>query len=178
MREFKTNELPQITRENTFEHPLYSDTKTLPIFDEFRKPQYQYLLLKWMGWFKKKIRFHLIISKIPFECSTHCLKRANIGGNLTATYLKNSSLYITTKQKIDECAASLKPLQEEIYNVLINKEANSGDIFLFENPCYFEAQDSSYRSGFGLPKGATSFYDDNNFYGDCRKYAIIGVKIA
>ena len=174
MNNFEFSKLQPPDKSNMLECAIYPDAKTLPIFDEFVKPDYLYLLIKWAGRFKMKIKFHLLVSKIPFE-----LKQTNLksSGVLTPTFLKNANLYINSKKQISQFIA-LKALAEEIYNALYKKDAQKGDVFYFENAVAFYAQDSAFRSGFGLPRHSTSPYDDNVLYGETRTFAIIGVIIA
>lgn len=176
MEEFDIQKLPPLTAHNSFECNFYPDKKTLPVFDKFQEEKYQYLIIRYMGSFKKRIKFHLIISKIPFGVETRNLKTSRIGGALTATFLKSTFLSINSRREVADYI-TLNPLAEEVYLALYGKSFQKEDVVYLQTPCAFYAQDSSHRSGFGLRKDYTSAYDDNVLYGEARKYAIVGIKV-
>lgn len=173
MNIFDLSKLPPVQKDNTLECVLHPETRTLPIFDEFANKKYSYLLIKWYGRFKTKIRFHLLVSKIPFQTEIPNLLYSSV--NLTPTYLKDRWLCIKSKKHISELTG-LKCLAQEVYNTLYDKDVKSNDIVYFDNAVAFEAQDTAYRSGFGMPRFSNN-PDDNQLYGEGRKFAIIGVFI-
>lgn len=170
-------DLPKLTIDNSMDCVLNRKCKTLSIFDEFIKPQYNYLIIKWFGRYKTNIPYHLLVSKVP-DCTQELEKYELKAPAITMTELKDTCVnsayfWIATKKELKEkkglCCYSL---YEEIHQALYAAQSfSTNDILYFKQPCELWAQDSAFRRGFGHKECY------NHEYGETRTFAIIGIII-
>lgn len=164
------NNLPIPIRDDNYQVAhIYEDTKTLPIFTEFNLSRCQYLILKRSGRFKGEIRFHLIVSKAGYETEKTDYR-------LTITKFKKLFYFLYKREDYDGTACEL--LAHKIFDSLVGKTFDVGDIVEFDVACPLQAQDEECTHGFGVNGGSEPVWNENERYGSTHFYSIVGLIIA
>lgn len=148
--------------ERTLRKGIYSDTKTVKLFDEFET--------KTEDGFRKYDRLIITNGAYGPECSyQHIVElhpEKDCVGRITATDFKLGHVL-----KLSEY------IDEQIIRYMKTHKLSVGEEIIFDKPYRFSAQNKSNRTGYGSVYNGEDLIYEGTYYGETDPYAFTGVVI-
>jgi hypothetical protein len=161
------------TPQNSLYYHLNSDTKTIPIMDEYDKSDKQYLIFG--GQYKLcSERFpYPEVDLVVVRCREEVLCYRS---NLTMTDLKNNGGTLLRDTRIEE-KHRLEPLYQELLGISKEKLI-PGNAVAFQKPCLLGGQTSNDRRNYGSEYCGDYLVCQGTEYGETTKFLIIGAIVS